>query len=74
MVRNIENIELWKEDGRTFWSALYIQNLYLNCAHGKFYQAAQLKPVQLSVCKLFLNKNNIIYIKRKKPSLNKNPI
>lgn len=66
MVRDIENIELWKEDGRTFWSALYVQNLDMDCAHGKFHQAAHLKFVRLSVYKLFLNKNNVTYIKRKK--------
>lgn len=55
-----------KEDGRTFWNALYVQNLDLNCAHGKFHQATHLKFVWLSVYKLFLNKNNVTSIKRKK--------
>lgn len=51
-----------------FSGELYMfKNLDLGCAHVKFYQAEHLRFVLLNVCKLFLNKNNVTYIKKIKP-------
>lgn len=71
VVTSVGRLLSGREAERGFWDALHVQN-YMSVVQVKIHQAEHLRFVLLNVCKLFLNKSYVVYVKKKKAKENKN--